>query len=240
MFLDLARIARDPDVQRRIILAAVLLSGGAPFTGCFITQWSAGDCKFLGLGSTVNSSGGCKDPPLSLNDPNFEAGATISLRTPAAGDNGATIFARTGVLVPIDDKSSAPMPAMGGPVATTGQGSLQSNVTVPLLVGVTVPAKTSAFLSRNLSFEAFAGAQVQNKTLGFNLTEIGLPGVASASSNYTTLDPALGAGIQYYLGTFYGFPTSLGASYTLDFSLSSHSVTAQSPNIPERQLFAHE
>ena len=69
------------------------------------------------------------------------------------------------------------MPAMGGPLATTGQGSLQSNVTVPLLAGVTVPAKNVGVPIQNLSFEAFVGGQVQNRTLGFNLTEIGLPGV---------------------------------------------------------------
>ncbi len=208
------------------ILAAVLLSGGAPFTGCY---WTKSGNPTLFCWNAADPSA-CNDPPTNLHDPNFHAGATVSLRTPAAGDNGVTLFARTGVLAPIDNSSSAPMPALGGPVATTGTANLRENIAVPLYGGVTIPAKNVGVPIQNLSFEAFGGADIKNEKFGFNLVQAP-GGVAAASQTYWTANPAAGAGIQYYLGTFYGVPTSFGAAYIVDFQLSNHSVTAPSPTI---------
>lgn len=221
-------LTRDPDIRRKLIFAGLLLAGQTSLLDCNPKSLSFYCEQFL---SSAQPSE-CRDPPMALNDPAFEAGATVTLRTPAAGNNGVTLFARTGVLVPIDDKSSAPVPTGFAPVSTTGQASLEEHWTVPLLVGVTVPAKNLGVPIQNLSFEAFVGGQVQNQTLGFTLNEVGLPGTATASTSYTTLDPAMGAGLQYYLGTFYGVPTSLGASYTVDIFTANKQVTAPSPNFP--------
>jgi len=222
-------LTRNPDIRRKLIFAALLLSGQTSLLDCFGPLGNSMYCsQFLASAQPDD----CIDPPVALHDPAFEAGATVTLRTPAAGDNGVTLFARTGVLVPIDGKSSAPVPTGFGPAPTTGQTSLEEHWTVPLLAGVTVPAKNLGLPIQNLSFEAFVGGQVQNRTLAFTLNEVGLPGTASASKNYTALDPAIGAGIQYYLGTFYGVPTSLGASYTVDMALSDKQVNAPSPNFP--------
>jgi hypothetical protein len=225
------RYVRDPDVQRKIAIGAILLSGGAPFTGCAqLKGFAPATCKFIA--SVQNSASSDCDPSVNLHDPNFDAGATISLRTPAAGGDGVTLFARTGVLVPIDGKSTATLPNLAGPVTTTGNATLQTNVTVPLMGGVTIPAKNVGIPIPNLSFEAYGGAQIQNRTLSYSLNEVGLPGTSSASSNYTTIDPAFGAGIQYYLGTFYGVPTSLGINYTVDMLTSTKNVVGASPNFP--------
>ena len=180
-----------------------------------------------------------RDPPVNVHDPNFHAGATVSLRTPAAGDNGVTLFARTGVLVPIDASSSAATPNVNGPVATTGTANLRENIAVPLYGGVTIPAKNVGVPIQNLSFEAFGGADIKSEKFGFNLTEA-TGGVAAASQTYWTANPAAGAGIQYYLGTFYGVPTSFGAAYIVDFQLSNHSVTAPSPSTRGALLHAHQ
>lgn len=226
MLADVIRVVRDPDVQRRALLAAILLSGGAPFTGCYLTK--SGNLTTFCWNAAQPSA--CDDPPVNLHDPNFHAGATVSVRTPAAGDNGVTLFARTGVLAPIDASSSAAMPALGGPVATTGTANLRENVTVPLYGGVTIPAKNVGVPIQNLSFEAFGGADIKSEHFGFSLTQAG-GGAAAASTDYWTADPAFGAGIQYYLGTFYGVPTSFGAAYIVDMQLGSHSATAPSPTI---------
>jgi len=172
----------------------------------------------------------CDPPVQGLHDPNFHAGATVSLRRPAAGDNGVTLFARTGVLAPIDNASSGATPPLPGGVAPSGTASQRENIVVPLYGGVTIPAKNVGVAIPNLSFEAFGGANIKNEKIGFSLNE-STGGVASASQSYWTANPAAGVGIQYYLGTFYGVPTSLGAAYIVDFQLSDHSVTAVSPTV---------
>jgi hypothetical protein len=226
MLADAVRFVRDPDVQRRIFLAAMLLSGGAPFAACSPT--TLGELVCL---ATNNAGSLCGDPPVNVQDPNFHAGATVSLRTPAAGDNGVTLFARTGVLAPIDASSSGSTPNVNGPVATSGTAHLRENIAVPLYGGVTIPAKNLGVPIPHLSFEAFGGANIKGEKFGFNLTEA-TGGVAAASQTYWTANPAAGAGIQYDLGKIYGVPTSFGAAYIVDFALSNHNVTALSPSTP--------
>lgn len=219
MLLELVRLIRNPDLQRRTLLAVMLLSGAAPFMAC------------VPIMPTISCSGSDCDPPVQgLHDPNFHAGATVSLRTPAAGDNGVTLFARTGVLAPIDGNSSGATPPLPGGVAPSGTASQRENIAVPLYGGVTIPAKNVGVPIPNLSFEAFGGANIKNEKFGFSLDE-STGGVASASQTYWTANPAAGAGIQYYLGTFYGFPTSLGAAYIVDLQLGNHSVTTVSPTV---------
>jgi len=219
MLLELVRLIRNPDLQRRTLLAVMLLSGAAPFMAC------------VPIMPTISCSGSDCDPPVQgLHDPNFHAGATVSLRTPAAGDNGVTLFARTGVLAPIDGDSSSATPPLPGGVAPSGTASQRENIAVPLYGGVTIPAKNVGVPIPNLSFEAFGGANIKNEKFGFSLNE-STGGVASASQTYWTANPAAGAGIQYYLGTFYGFPTSLGAAYIVDLQLGNHSVTTVSPTV---------
>jgi hypothetical protein len=219
MLFNMVRPLRDPDVQRRILLAALLISGAVPFMAC------------APIWPTISCSGSDCDPPVQgLHDPNFHAGATVSLRTPAAGDNGVTLFARTGVLAPIDGNSSGATPPLPGGVAPSGTASQRENIAVPLYGGVTIPAKNVGVPIPNLSFEAFGGANIKNEKFGFSLNE-STGGVASASQTYWTANPAAGAGIQYYLGTFYGLPTSLGAAYIVDLQLGNHSVTTVSPTV---------
>jgi hypothetical protein len=222
MLFDIVRHLRNPDVQRRIILAALLLSGGAPFAACTLTQNPT-----TGAISCVPSD--CDPPTQGLQDPQFHAGATISLRTPAAGGNGVSLFARTGVLTPIDNGSNGSLPSIPG-VAFGGTDMQRENIAVPLYGGVTVPAKNVGVPIPNLAFEAFGGADIKNEKSGFALNEV-TGGVASGSQTYWTANPAAGAGVQYYLGTFYGVPTSLGAAYIVDFQLADHNVTAASPTV---------
>lgn len=222
MLLDLVRYVCDSTTPRRIILAAILLSGGAPFIGCAVGTYDIGG---------VPSGGGGDDPPVSgVHDSNFHAGATVSLRTPAAGGNGVTLFARTGVLAPIDASSSAAFALNPPPVAATGTVTHQEYVTVPLYGGITVPAKNIGVPIPNLAFEAFGGANIKNEKFGFSLTQAD-GGVAAASQTYWAANPAAGAGIQYNLGTFNGVQTSLGAAVIVDFQLRNYSVTAPSPTV---------
>ena len=160
MLLELVRLIRNPDLQRRTLLAVMLLSGAAPFMAC------------VPIMPTISCSGSDCDPPVQgLHDPNFHAGATVSLRTPAAGDNGVTLFARTGVLAPIDGNSSGATPPLPGGVAPSGTASQRENIAVPLYGGVTIPAKNVGVPIPNLSFEAFGGANIKNEKFGFSLNE---------------------------------------------------------------------
>ena len=154
-------------------------------------------------------------------DEKFDAGATITVRTQPLGARKISLFARSGILVPLDGNSNA----TASEATLTAQAYNHEHFTVPLFAGVAVPATAVGIPIANLSFEAFAGAQVKNRTMGFTWTGAGLPGGAvSASDNFTTVDPAIGAGIQYYLGTYYGIPTSLGANFTLARVVNSHTV----------------
>jgi hypothetical protein len=215
MLLNLMGYFRKSEMQWKILVALVLAYEASVFMGCHPKNEASADCD--------EGSSDC-DPPLAIHDPNYAAGATLSLRTPAPGGNGVTLFARTGAIVPIDQKSSAPITF---PIAaTTGQGSHSEYWRVPLLAGVTVPASNLNVPVPNLSFEAFLGGQVRNQELALNLN------AGSGTQHYTSLDPAFGAGVQYYLGKFYGVPTSLGANYTWDFALGNKSLTVNSTTIP--------
>jgi hypothetical protein len=218
MFLEIVKLIRGRDAQRRLILAAVLLSGGAPFTGCFGP---------FDLGCTGSD---CPDPPVAgLHDPYLHAGATVSVRTPAAGGNGVTLFARTGVLAPIDGSSSAVTPSIAG-ITPNGTASQRENIAVPLYGGVTVPAKNVGVPIPNLAFEAFGGANIKKEKSALSVNET-TGAIASGSQSYWTANPAVGAGIQYYLGTFYGVPTSLGAAYIVDYQPGTHTLNVASPDV---------
>jgi hypothetical protein len=213
MFGHGVKFVRDPIVWRRIFIAFMLLSGGAPYTGC-----GFGHAVLVDAIPPAFSGG---DPPVKLPDPKFNAGATVTLRSPPLGAVKSTLFVRSGMFVPIDGNSSGT--ASEGTMA--GQVYNHEHFTVPMFGGVAVPATAVGVPIANLSFEAFAGAQVKNRTMGFTWSGAGVPGGAvSASDNFTTVDPAIGAGIQYYLGTFNGIPTSLGANVTFDRVVNSHTV----------------
>jgi hypothetical protein len=70
------------------------------------------------------------------------------------------------------------------------------------------------------------GLSPETKILALLLAEAGLLGVTSASPSYTTVDPAIGAGIQYHLGTIGG----VAANVTVDVSVAEHSANALSLN----------
>ena len=213
MFGLVTRFVRDPIVQRRIFIALMLISGGAPYTGC-CTPFGCQTGPLLPPEFRA-------DPPVKLSDPNFNAGATVTLRSPPLGGSKSTLFVRSGILVPIDGNSNA----TASEATLTGQAYNHEHFTVPMFGGVAVPATAAGIPIANLSFEAFAGAQVKNRTMGFTWAGVGLPGGAvSASENFTTVDPAIGAGVQYYLGTFNGIPTSAWANITIDRVVSSHAV----------------
>jgi hypothetical protein len=205
------------NIRRRLLVTALLLSGGAPFTAC-------GIFPLLGCGSAC-------DPPVEFRDPLFHAGGTVSLRTPAAGDNGVTLFARTGALAAIDNPSAEATPPLPG-ATTGGTAGQRENITVPIYGGVTIPAKNVGVPIPNLSFEAFGGADLKHEKSSFFVNEAFGGGVASASQSYWSATPAIGAGIQYYLGTFYGVPTSLGAAYIVDLPAHDHVMNVASQNIP--------
>jgi hypothetical protein len=206
------------NIRRRLLVTALLLSGGAPFAGCF--PYPSFNC----------GSSSC-DPPVGFRDPLYHAGGTVSLRTPAAGDNGVTLFARTGALAAIDNPPAAVMAPIPG-VTTGGTAGQRENITVPIYGGVTIPAKNVGLPIPNLSFEAFGGADLKHEKTSFYANEAFGGGVASASQTYWSASPAVGAGIQYHLGTFYGVPTSLGAAYIVDLPAHDHVMNVASQNIP--------
>jgi hypothetical protein len=174
--------------------------------------------------SLVTPEGGVvstSDPPVRLNDPKMNSGATITVRTQPLGAGKISLFVRSGILVPLDGNSNA----TASEATLTGQAYNHEHFTVPLFAGVAFPATAVGIPIANLSFETFAGAQVKNRTIGFTWAGVGLPGGAiSASGNFTTVDPAIGTGIGYYLGTFYGILTSAWANVTLDRVVNSHTL----------------
>jgi hypothetical protein len=189
----------------------VIIAVGSPAPATSITTP-------VGITSSTSSS---NDPPVDLPDAKFNAGATITLRTQPLGGDKITLFARSGILVPLDGNSNA----TASEATLTAQAYNHEHFTVPLFAGVAIPATAVGLPIANLSFETFAGAQVKNRTMGFTWAGAGLPGGAiSASGNFTTVDPAIGTGIAYNLGTFSGIPTSAWANVTIDRVVNSHTL----------------
>jgi hypothetical protein len=192
------------------------------FAGLVVGTHSPSTTTLLATpGGTVTTTTPGGDPPVALPDAKFDAGATITVRTQPLGARKISLFARSGILVPLDGNSNA----TASEATLTAQAYNHEHFTVPLFAGVTVPATAVGIPIAKLSFEAFAGVQVKNRTMGFTWAGAGLPGGAiSASGNFTTVDPAIGTGIQYYLGTFYGIPTSAWANVTIDRVVNSHTL----------------
>jgi hypothetical protein len=219
--LRFVAFVRDPIAWQRLFVAAMLLTGGAPFAGC--------------IDPVLHSMFGHDYDPavdhrdLRLPDPSVVGGATVSLRGPAMLPGKSSAFVRTGVFVPFDGRKSDSFQALLG--IASGTGERRENFAVPVVGGISVPVSSLGIPIANLSAELFGGVQITQRKMGFALTETGFAAGTSASSTYTDFDPAIGAGLQYYLGNFAGMPTSIGTNVTFDW-VPSHSVSAPSSNFP--------
>jgi hypothetical protein len=235
--LGRAYSARLPNIggATAVILCGLVLSG------CAASGWTSGD-NIIGdaVGKSCTTSGppsspttSCitpVDPPVARKETEGRAGATVSLSAPLP-NSPVSGFVRTGLLIPVSGGSSTgAVPELLNGASATGQAGYKERYTVPLYGGVSVPATSLGLPIPNVSFEAFAGAQVRNKELSLSLLENGA-GV-STSQRYTTLDPAFGIGLQYDLGTISNVRTSLGANYTYTMALNDRTLSLSSKQFP--------
>jgi hypothetical protein len=221
--------ARTTKILHKIVVAAVLL--GPVVTIC--CNWSmfpppSAECV---SDPSFESSQCGGDPPIALHEPSYQAGATLTVRgRPMASLGNTSLFTRVGVETPIDPVSRGSFPNVGGIAATSGQATLRESVSVPIVGGVSVPASTLGIAVPNLAFETFAGVQYNDQKLSLAVSEAGFPNTASGSASSGTLDPIVGAGIQYGLGSFAGIPVSLGVDGRYVFPTAPATVAAVSPN----------
>jgi hypothetical protein len=109
--------------------------------------------------------------------------------------------------------------------------------TIPLLGGLSIPARWLGLGWPGLTFEIMGGVNYNHRSASINLVEPGAgPGglPVSLSRTWTSSDPAFGFGFQYALGRlFAGMPTSFGTTVIFDWS-SAQTLHAQSPNFPSQ------
>lgn len=192
---------------------------------------------FALLGCSAKQSVYATDPELRevnmSNRTGGEIGGTLTVYGAPVSQRSADIrpFVRTGIAGDFSNERSGSLPTFGGGGAV-GRTTASQSWTVPLMAGLSVPASSIGWNVPGLTAEVFAGAHVTRRKSSLFLTETAAPPGASpisASSNWTTFDPAVGAALMYQVGKVSGRPVTVGPSVTVDWT-RSHEYSVQSPN----------
>jgi hypothetical protein len=142
-----------------------------------------------------------------------------------------SVFARTGFIAGLGNTSSASVSGVSAVPRFSGDVSQSLRWRVPLLAGVSIPLNSFGDNPGGWSLELFAGADVDRTRVSISGTESGAPGGlrVAASGTFTSLDPAVGFGLQYGLTQIDNRKVSIGGSVTFDWTRPKTFV-AQSPN----------
>jgi hypothetical protein len=162
----------------------------------------------------------------------FNSGPKIDVRQQTEYETlRSYISLRTGFIESFGGKAKY----SGSDLNAIPQGSVdgydQLRWTVPVMGVYGFPASSYGLNIPNLTTEIFGGFNINNRKTTYTVTEFGAPGKPSfsVSDTWTSVDPAVGIGLQYSIGTYGGHPISIGASATFDWT-KSHSVALQSPD----------
>jgi len=107
---------------------------------------------------------------------------------------------------------------------------------LPLLAGIIFPTSRIGLNVPGLRAEILGGGALIRRTASINLAEPGAgPGAlpVSASTSWTSFDPALKIGLRYDWGKLGAYPMFLGSSVMFDWT-GSHTLFVQSPNFPSQ------
>ena len=146
-------------------------------------------------------------------------------------------FVRTGLHGDFSNEQSASFQNFGG-ASANGSLSVSHSMTIPVLAGISIPASRIGLNAPGLTTEIFGGVQVTRRKASLQLTEALAPGgpATSASTSWTSIDPALGAAVMYHVGNIDTRPVTVGPSVTVN-QMRSHNFTATSANFPATETY---
>jgi hypothetical protein len=168
--------------------------------------------------------------PITVN------GKPSTLEQAGLTQSGVDVLIRSGFIKETSEAPSDPVSFLGTFPLGTGFVKDPPTWTVPLLAGVSIPARWLGWNMPGLSFELLGGVNFNHRNASISLTEPGAgPGglAVNASKTWTSTDPALGIGFQYRLGNFAGLPLSFGTTAIFDWT-KAQTLRAQSPNFPSQ------
>ncbi len=215
-------------VLSRLVVFASIIGLALPVIGCSRGSVYATDPELRQLNSSTTTGG--------------EAGGTVTFYgSPVSSGPGRAEairpFVRTGLLGDFSNEQSASFQNFGGGSAN-GRVTTSHSLTVPVMAGLSIPASRVGVNVRGLTAEVYAGAQVTRRKASLYLTEAFAPGgpATSASTNWTSLDPAVGAAVMYQVGNIGTRPVTVGPSVTVDWT-RSHGFSAISANFPATETY---
>jgi len=170
------------------------------------------------------------------------AGGTLTLYAPPinpGSQRAAEVrpFVRAGLLGDFSNERTASFQNLGGTKAN-GTAAISHSFTVPVMVGLSVPATSVGLNMPRLTAEIFGGAQITRRKASLSLTEALAPGgpATSASTSWTSVDPAVGAALMYQVGNIGAHPVTVGPSVTVAWT-RSHDLKVRSANFPAFELY---
>jgi hypothetical protein len=212
---------------KKVLLAPVCLEQGD-----FLSVSAVGGGMFItSRGESFKSTDKDRRPDPTVTHPvdssqSLGAGgllATIGITRAILVRTGA-IFAAKAKDQPVGDRTGVPK--------AEGKVNDPPRLTVPLLVGFSVPTSMFGLNVPGLSAEFFAGANINQRHASINLVELGagpLGRSVSVSDTWVSVDPAFSVGLQYLVGRLGASPVSVGATVMFDWA-RSHTIVAPSPN----------
>lgn len=214
--------------KRQLGFLFILIILAGPLLGCASdTSIYATDPEFRYLNSSGQTGG--------------VAGGTLTVyakpTSPGAQSADINPFVRTGLLGNFSNDRTASFQNLGG---TLANGTLTSSrsLTIPVMGGLSVPASRLGLNMPGLTAEIFGGVQVSRRKASLALTEALAPAGpgTSGSSSWTSVDPAVGAALMYYVGNIGTRPVTVGPSVTVDWT-KDHHFNVPSASFPAVQLF---
>ncbi len=189
---------------------------------------------------------GCSKGGLFATDPDNrslsrksggEVGGTVTYYVPGAMPSNIKPFVRTGIYGRFEDDQSASFQNFGGGLAN-GSAKTSHSWAVPTLAGVSIPTSALGVNVPGLTAEVFGGGVITRRKASLSLTEAAAPAGpgTAASGSWTTFDPAVGVGLQYYVGNINNQPVTIGPSVMVDWT-RSHVLSALSANFPATETY---
>jgi hypothetical protein len=213
---------------RRLDLLLVVISLMLPLLGCARAYVDASDPERRPLNMS-NTVGGRAGGTLTLYAPPINLGSQRAAEVRP--------FVRTGLLGDFSNERNASFQNLGG-ASANGTAAFSRSFTVPVMVGLSVPATSVGLNMPGLTAEIFGGAQITRRKASLSLTEALAPGgpATSGSTSWTSIDPAVGAALMYHVGNIGAHPVTVGPSVTVDWT-RSHDLHVASANFPVLELY---
>jgi hypothetical protein len=150
------------------------------------------------------------------------------------------LFAETGIQTAFGAQSSLQtFQNVSGTPQAFGSSTINENLQIPILVGVTVPIVPGGAGKPAVSFDLYGGITLDSWTQTLQGRESGAPGGPGffGQNRRFTVDPTIGVGVRVPVGDFAGLPgITVGVNAELQFRPGSV-VTAPSTNFPSETYY---